>query len=108
MKPSRNVLITTHVPVNNLESIQKAVWSAWAWVEGNYKNCGFIMKGKWYFTPILSAKPAIWELGRPEQVEEYYFEFTCKKEILEKVIFALKKAHPYEEVPIQIFEYFEV
>lgn len=108
MKKSQNVLVVTHVPKEFLEAVQKAVWSARAWVEWNYKNCGFIMEWKWFFTPFWDANPAIWEVGKPEEVQEYHFEFTCKKEILEDVIFTLKKAHPYEEVPIQIYEYFEV
>ena len=108
MKKSEQVLIVTHVPQENIQEVQEAVWSAGAGVEGNYKNSGFIMKGTGFFTPIDGAQPAIWKVGKPEQVEEYHFEFTCKKEILEAVIMALKKAHPYEEVPVQIFEYFEL
>lgn len=107
MKKSSQVLVVTHVPEKNIQEVQNAVWSVGAWRQGNYINCGFIMKGKGFFTPISWANPAIWEVGKSEQVEEYHFEFTCEKEILEEVITALKKAHPYEEVPIQIFEYFE-
>jgi hypothetical protein len=108
MKKSQNVLVVTHVPRENLAVVQKAVWFAGAWVEWSYKNCGFVIEGKWFFTPFWDANPAIWEVWKSEEVEEYHFEFTCRREILEDVITELKKAHPYEEVPVQINEYFEV
>lgn len=108
MKKSDYVKVVTHVPIDSLESVQKAIWEAWAGKEWDYEHCSFVVRGTGYFTPTEWAKPAIWNVWEPEQVDEYHLEFTCKKDILEKVIVALKKAHPYEEVPVQIFEYFEV
>ena len=108
MKKSSRILVVTHVPEENIQEVQEAVWSAGGGVEGDYKNCGFIMKWRGFFPPVGSANPTIWEVWKAEEVDEYHLEFTCKKEILEEVVTALKKAHPYEEVPVQIFEYFEL
>lgn len=108
MKKSSQVLIVTHVPVEHLGRVQQAVWEAGAGKQGNYKNCSFIMKGTGFFTPTAWAKPAIWEVGKAEEIDEYHLEFTCERDKLEQVMTALKKAHPYEEVPIQIFEYLEI
>lgn len=108
MKKSSQVLVITHVPEEDIMQVQEAVWAAGAGKQGNYQNCWFLMKGRWFFTPVRGANPAIWEVWASEEVEEYHFEFTCGKDILEEVITALKKAHPYEEVPVHIFEYFEV
>jgi len=108
MKKSEYLKVITHVPTAYLERVQKAAWDTGAGKEWNYSHCSFVVQWKWFFTPITWAKPAIWEIGKSEQVEEYHLEFTCHKDILEKTIKSLKKAHPYEEVPIQIFDFFEV
>ncbi len=108
MKKSKNFLVITNVPLDALEKVQKAVWDAGWWVMWNYSHVSFVMQGKWYFTPMSWANPTIWAIGISETVEEYHLEFICEKEKLEAVIWALKKAHPYEEVPIFIFEYYEV
>ena len=108
MKKSNYYRIITHVPCENLEEVQNAVWNAGAWQEGNYRNCGFVMKWKWYFLPIEGANPTIWKVGQTEIVEEYHFECTCHKDFLKEVVKALKQAHPYEEVPVMIHECFEL
>lgn len=108
MKKSKYLKIITHVPENYLAQVQKAIWDAGAGREWNYSYCSFAIKWTGFFTPLEWASPAIWELEKPEKVVEYHLEFTCHKDLLEKVIWELKEVHPYEEVPIQIFEYFEI
>ncbi len=108
MKKSSQVKIVTHVPIKSLDIVQKAIWKVGAGRQWNYSHCSFVMKGVGFFTPECGAMPTIWKIWKAEKVDEYHLEFTCEKSILKEVITELKKAHPYEEVPIQIFEYFEV
>lgn len=108
MKKSEYLRIITHVPKEFLEQVQDAIGKAWAGKMWNYSHCSFVMEWTGYFTPIEGAKPAIWKVWKAERVEEYHLEFTCHKDILEYVISELKKAHPYEEVPIFLHEYFEI
>lgn len=108
MKKSQYLKVVTHVPSEYLKQVQKAIWDVGAGKEGNYSHCSFVLPGKGYFIPLEGSDPAIWDIWISQEVEEYHLEFTCHKDILETVIKTLKKVHPYEEVPIQIFEYFEL
>lgn len=108
MKKSKYVKVVTHVPVESLQAVQRAVWVAGAGKEGKYSHCSFALKGTGFFTPLEGSKPAIWQVTVAQEVEEYHLEFTCHRDLLESVIKELKKAHPYEEVPVQIYEFLEV
>jgi hypothetical protein len=37
-------------------------------------------------------------------VEEERIEFVCERENLQKVLDAVKKVHPYEEVPVDVYK----
>lgn len=54
--------------------------------------------------PEEGAKPAIGEVGKLEQVEEERIEVTCSDDVLNDVISAIKKVHPYEEIAMDIWE----
>ncbi|MES2203446.1 MAG: Nif3-like dinuclear metal center hexameric protein, partial [Patescibacteria group bacterium] len=56
------------------------------------------------FTPGPGANPTLGIVGKPEQVEEERIEVTVDAAALDDVVAAIKKAHPYEEVPIDIYE----
>ncbi len=107
MKKSDSVRIITHVPKDALQAVQKAIWDAWGWVMWKYSHCSFVMEWIWFFTPWKWSNPTIWNIGVPETLAEYHLEFTCERENIKKVVQALKKAHPYEEVPIFIHECLE-
>ncbi len=38
------------------------------------------------------------------EVEEERIEVLCKKEKVKEVVAAIRKNHPYEEVPLEIYE----
>ena len=50
------------------------------------------------------SNPVIGKQGKIEKVAEVKIEFVCEKSKVKKVIRAIKKVHPYEEVPIDIFQ----
>lgn len=52
------------------------------------------------------ANPTIGEVGRPEEVVEERIETVCYEKDLGKVIDAVKKVHPYEEVAIDVYPLF--
>ncbi len=108
MKKSEYVKVVTHIPLPSLKTVQKAIWDIWAGKEWKYSHCSFIIKGKGFFTPLEESNPTIGEIWKAEEVEEFHLEFTCHRNILDMVILKLKKVHPYEEAPIQIFDFFEV
>ncbi len=104
MKPSKIVKIQTFCPVDALEKVRTAIGDAGAGKMGNYSHCSFVSSGVGHFLPLTGANPAIGEVGKPETVEEYKIEFICEMNKINDVIAAIKKAHPYEEVPIDIFQ----
>ncbi len=98
-----NVKIVVFVPETHAEVVRKAMGSTGAGKIGNYSHCSFSTKGKGYFLPLKGAHPAIGKVGKIELVREERIEFVCDKSILKKVITAMKRAHPYEEVAFDIY-----
>lgn len=70
---------------------------------GNYTFCSFSTKGIGKFKPMEGANPAIGKVGSFEAVEEEKIEMVCAKDLAPKVIEAIKKVHPYEEVALDIY-----
>lgn len=108
MKQSRIVKMQTFCPVDALESVRLAIGEAGGGKMGNYSSCSFVTSGHGYFVPLDGANPAIGKVGAPEKVPEYKIEFVCEVEKVAGVIAAIKKVHPYEEVPIDIFPMLDV
>lgn len=104
MKPSKIVKMQTFCPVEALEQVRLAIGDAGAGKMGNYSHCSFVSSGFGHFLPLTGANPAIGEVGKPETVEEYKIEFVCEIEKVNDVMSAIKRVHPYEEVPIDIFQ----
>lgn len=108
MKPSKIVKMQTFCPVEASDRVRKAIGDAGAGKMENYSHCSFVTSGFGHFLPLSGANPAIGEVGTPETVEEYKIEFICEIEKVKDVIAAIKKVHPYEEVPIDIFQMWNV
>ena len=104
MKKSKFVKIQTFCPKESADKVRLAIGKAGAGVIGNYSFCAFVSEGHGYFMPMDGAKPAIGKLGQIEKVKEMKIEFVCEKSKIKDVIKAIKDAHPYEEVPVDIFE----
>ncbi len=97
------VKIVVFVPLTHTDIVRKAIGDAGGGVIGNYKNCSFSSKGVGRFNLQKGARPAIGEVGKPEEVEEERIEFVCPKDKAKEIIKAIKKVHPYEEVAFDIY-----
>jgi hypothetical protein len=104
MKPSKIVKIQTYCPREGADDIRLAIGNAGGGVIGNYTYCAFLSSGHGYFLPMEGSSPTIGKQGNIEKVEEIKIEFVCEQGRVKAVIEAIKKAHPYEEVPIDIFQ----
>lgn len=91
------------VPLANADECRKAIGEAGAGKLGNYSFCSFSTKGIGRFKPEKGASPAIGEVGRLEEVEEERIECQIDAEIVDTVIAALKKVHPYEEIAYDLY-----
>lgn len=96
--------IVTFVPVKNAEKVRMAMGDAGAGVLGNYTHASFSTRGIGRFLPGKGAKPAIGKVGKLEEVEEEKIEVICQKEKAKDVITAIKRTHPYEEIPLEIYQ----
>ncbi|MDO8564781.1 MAG: hypothetical protein Q7R88_02180 [bacterium] len=95
--------IITFVPETHAVAVRLAMGNVGAGKIGNYTHCSFSVKGTGRFIPQTGAHPALGKVGEIEEVPEERIEMVCRAELLNEVITAIKKAHPYEEVPIFIF-----
>lgn len=96
--------IVIFVPGSHADKIREVLAEAGCGHIGNYDFCSFSTKGIGRFRPLDGAKPFIGEAGKIEEVEEEKIETICPREKLETVVVALKKAHPYEEPAIDIYQ----
>lgn len=102
MKPEK-LKIVVFVPETHADAVRKAVGDAGAGKIGNYSYCTFSSKGQGRFLPLDGANPSVGEVGKIETVDEERIEFVCFKSDLEKVVAAMKAAHPYEEVAFDVY-----
>jgi dinuclear metal center YbgI/SA1388 family protein len=95
--------LVTFVPTEHTKTILNAMADAGAGWIGNYSHCSFRLLGTGTFLPREEANPFIGLAGRLEEVEEHRLETILPENLLEKVVAAMKKAHPYEEVAYDIY-----
>ncbi len=100
---SRLMKLITFVPLSHGEIVRKAMGDAGAGVLGNYSYCTFTLRGIGRFKPEAGANPTLGEVGKFEEVEEERIETLCEFDKVKDVILAIKKVHPYEEVPIDVY-----
>ena len=90
--------LTTFIPKGNKEAIMTSLHEAGAGNIGDYKNCSFQVIGEGTFLPTGKAIPHVGQLGKIERVEELRVELILPEILKNKVLAALKQAHPYQEV----------
>lgn len=98
--PQKNLLkrLITFSPEKNAEDIRSALFAAGAGHIGNYSECSFNSLGTGTFKAIDGANPYIGEVGKRFEGEEIRIEVVYASQLESKVVKALLKAHPYEEV----------
>ncbi len=100
--------VVAFVPENHADAVREAMGKAGAGKMGNYSFCSFSVKGVGRFKPEEGARPAIGKLGQLEEVVEERIETICHRDDVNSVIEAIKDAHPYEEVPIDLYQIEEI
>ncbi|WP_026464177.1 Nif3-like dinuclear metal center hexameric protein [Adhaeribacter aquaticus] len=103
-KKAGNLLkLVTFSPVADTENILQALHKAGAGQIGNYKNCSFRATGTGSFMPSENANPYIGGINQQEYVNEDRLEVIFPAHLKDKVVAALLKAHPYEEVAYDVY-----
>jgi dinuclear metal center YbgI/SA1388 family protein len=98
--PKKDTLmkLVTFIPGGQAEEVLNALYSAGAGQIGNYSNCSFSLEGTGTFKPGENANPHIGAPLKQEYVKETRVEVLFPAHGEGKVMEALRKAHPYEEV----------
>lgn len=99
----RFVKIAVYVPSSHADKVRQALAAAGAGNIGNYDYCSFTTKGTGRFRGNEASKPFIGKAGQIEEIEEERIETICPRKRLDKVLAAVKKAHPYEEPAVDIY-----
>ena len=90
------------IPQENTDEVLQAIHQAGAGNVGNYSQCSFRILGTGTFKPNNKANPTIGSNNQQEYVDEHKVEVLFPQHLQGKVLAALKKAHPYEEVAYYI------
>ncbi len=95
--------LTTYVPKKDVDKVKAALFEAGAGSIGNYDHCSFINEGTGSFRAGVSANPSIGEIGEIHFEDETQIHITYQKSQEQKVLNALFKNHPYEEVAYEVY-----
>ena len=85
------------VPLQQAGQVRNAIFEAGAGHIGNYSECSFNTRGTGSFTAGEGAHPFIGQVGKRQQEEEIKIETIFPAWLQNKVVAAVKAAHPYEE-----------
>lgn len=97
------VKLVVFVPLKHIGEVQIAIGKAGAGHIGNYSNCSFQVIGKGNFLPREGANPFIGKVGVLESVDEVRMETILPERMINKVVKAMLKAHPYEEAAYDLY-----
>ncbi len=95
--------LVTFIPVKHADKVRNAVFEAGAGHIGNYDWCGYNVNGEGTFRANENSNPFVGEKGNIHVEKETRFETIFPGYLQGKIISALLKAHPYEEVAYDIY-----
>lgn len=94
--------LVTFVPNKNADRLRTALFNAGAGSIGNYNNCSFNIEGLGTFNGNENSNPVLGEKGITQFENETQISITYGKHLESKILSALFKNHPYEEVAYEI------
>ncbi|MCZ8518734.1 MULTISPECIES: Nif3-like dinuclear metal center hexameric protein [Paenibacillus] len=95
--------LVVFVPKDAAEKVREAMFSAGAGGIGRYSHCSFNIDGTGTFLPGEGTDPYIGRKGQLEEVSEVRVETILPQSVERKVVQAMLKAHPYEEVAYDLY-----
>ncbi|WP_138493252.1 Nif3-like dinuclear metal center hexameric protein [Paenibacillus pinistramenti] len=95
--------LVVFVPKDHHQKVLDAVLNAGAGHIGNYSHCSFNIEGYGTFVPGEGSDPFLGQQGKMERAEEIRLETIVPNSLRSKVIQAMLKNHPYEEVAYDLY-----
>ncbi|MGB0896488.1 MAG: Nif3-like dinuclear metal center hexameric protein [Flavobacteriaceae bacterium] len=94
--------LTTYVPLDDAETLRKALFNAGAGNIGNYSNCSFNITGEGTFKGNQNSNPSVGEKGKLHTEKEVQLNMTFEQHLEQTILHELFTNHPYEEVAYEI------
>ncbi len=95
--------LVTFAPIKHADIVRNALFLAGAGCIGNYDSCSYNLQGEGTFRALESATPFVGSKNTIHNEPETRIETIFPKHLENKIIDALLKAHPYEEVAYDIY-----
>jgi dinuclear metal center YbgI/SA1388 family protein len=102
--PKKGIIkkLTTYVPFEEATNLREKLFEAGAGNIGNYDNCSFNVEGKGSYRGNENSNPTVGEKGELMFEEETCITVTFDSYLEGKILSALFKNHPYEEVAYEV------
>ena len=102
-KPGQLTKLAVFVPDAAKEKVRSAIFEAGAGTIGDYSECSFDVAGQGTFKAGFGADPFVGEIGERHTESEHRLEVVVENWRISRVIGAMTKAHPYEEVAYDLY-----
>lgn len=103
-KPAILKKLFTFVPVDKIEQVRSAIFSAGGGVISNYSECSFTVEGTGSFKGNEGTNPYVGKPGERHYEKELKIEVIFPAWLQNTIVTAMVQAHPYEEVAYDIIE----
>jgi dinuclear metal center YbgI/SA1388 family protein len=95
--------LVTFVPTTHLSAVREALFAAGAGHIGKYSDCSFGAPGEGSFKGAADTQPFLGEPGKRSLEAEIRLETVFPSHLERGVLEALRSAHPYEEVALDVY-----
>ncbi len=105
LAPKQDILIklAVFIPLDAVDKVRDAMFEAGAGHIGNYSHCSFNINGKGSYKGGSGSNPVLGKKGELCFEDELKIEVVLPEYKLDKVISAMQKVHPYEEVAFDLY-----
>ena len=94
--------LTTYVPHDSAITLRNSLFEAGAGNIGNYENCSFNMEGSGTYRGNENSNPSVGKKGSLHTEPETFISVIFERHLESKILDALFKNHPYEEVAYDV------
>jgi len=95
--------LVVFAPEEAADGVREAMFTAGAGWIGNYSHCSFNARGFGTYLPHEGTNPYAGEPGKLERADEIRIETIVSGQLKRRVVQAMIKAHPYEEVAYDLY-----
>ena len=106
LSPKKNTIrkLITYAPKDKVSLLLKNLYKAGAGSIGNYDECSFTSTGTGTFKGNEKSNPKLGERGKKTVTDEVQINLIFEFHKQTKILQALFKFHPYEEVAYEVFK----